>query len=437
MWSKLGLLFILTIYIMLGVAFAIRTPSWQNPDEPAHFNYVGNIAEGRGLPILQKDDYDFDYLERIKAAKFPPDMSVDSIRYESHQPPLYYLVSTPVYLVTNSLPVAQQVIAQRFVSVFFGCLLLLVVYSTVKAIFPERESLSLATVAVVALLPQHVAMSAAINNDVFSELLLSLLLLLLVKNPDESRRPQSAYLITSGVVLGLILLTKVTIYIGVLIVPLALALSRHEKIRLARIELGSAFQVLSIYLVAALISGWWFIRNAVVYGVGDLLAMNRHSEVVFGQPATGIFNIAAARHFAAVTFKSFWLQLGWMGVPADATIYAVLALLTLLSGLGFILFVARAAQEPGLLSRDQRRSLMLLGATLFLIFFVMFLYNLQFIQPQGRYLFPAILPLGLFFVLGLREIFSPRYIWLLLPLLLLGLFLIDIYALVRLVPYLY
>ncbi|MDP2727523.1 MAG: hypothetical protein Q8P59_08250, partial [Dehalococcoidia bacterium] len=88
---------ILLAYLSLGSAYAINTPLWQAPDEPAHFNYIRYLAQGKGFPILQMGDYNFDYMAQITAAHFPPQMSIDPIRYESHQPPLYYLLETPIY----------------------------------------------------------------------------------------------------------------------------------------------------------------------------------------------------------------------------------------------------------------------------------------------------------------------------------------------------
>ena len=38
-------------------------------------------------------------------------------------------------------------------------------------------------------------------------------------------------------------------------------------------------------------------------------------------------------------------------------------------------------------------------------------YNLTFVQFQGRYLFPALIPLSLFFSLGLAEAFKARWAW--------------------------
>ena len=83
---------ILVLYGIMGLAYARWTPLWETPDEPAHYNYIRYLIENRRFPVLQSSDYDFDYLQRIKAARFPEEMSIDPIRYEYHQPPLYYLV---------------------------------------------------------------------------------------------------------------------------------------------------------------------------------------------------------------------------------------------------------------------------------------------------------------------------------------------------------
>ena len=69
--------FIIVAYLLTGILYAVRTPPWQAPDEPAHYNYVKYLAENHRLPVLQMGDYPHDYLEEIKAKRFPPEMSVD------------------------------------------------------------------------------------------------------------------------------------------------------------------------------------------------------------------------------------------------------------------------------------------------------------------------------------------------------------------------
>src|SRR3974377_348346 len=89
------LLLILAVYLVLGVLYAVYTPAWQAPDEPAHYNYVRYLVQNGRFPVLQMGDYPNDYLEQIKLEKFPPNLSIAPIRYESHQPPLYYLLAAP------------------------------------------------------------------------------------------------------------------------------------------------------------------------------------------------------------------------------------------------------------------------------------------------------------------------------------------------------
>ena len=70
---------IVLVYLIIGVLYAIYTPAWQAPDEPAHYNYIRQLASGR-LPIIEADDYDQDYLmEVVFISAFAPQYSIDSI----------------------------------------------------------------------------------------------------------------------------------------------------------------------------------------------------------------------------------------------------------------------------------------------------------------------------------------------------------------------
>ncbi|MFC2031387.1 hypothetical protein ACFLWA_11765, partial [Chloroflexota bacterium] len=75
-WDQLAgwlLLTIIAVYAILGTAYAVVTPSWQAPDEPAHYNYVRHIADRHTLPLLKPGDFPAAYMEEIKAAGFPPE----------------------------------------------------------------------------------------------------------------------------------------------------------------------------------------------------------------------------------------------------------------------------------------------------------------------------------------------------------------------------
>src|SRR5438477_950662 len=89
---RAGVLAIIVFYTLFAALYATRTPAWQVPDEPAHFNYVRTLADTGALPVLQPGDYDGPYLETLKARRFPPELSIEPVRYESYQPPLYYAI---------------------------------------------------------------------------------------------------------------------------------------------------------------------------------------------------------------------------------------------------------------------------------------------------------------------------------------------------------
>src|SRR5512141_941415 len=92
------LLVILIAYFAIGALYAIMTPQWQAPDEPAHYNYIKHIVEQRALPVLQAGDYDQAYNENF--TRTPQNVqhnSIDPLRYENYSPPLYYLLAVPFY----------------------------------------------------------------------------------------------------------------------------------------------------------------------------------------------------------------------------------------------------------------------------------------------------------------------------------------------------
>ncbi len=74
---KHGLLFIILLfYFAVGSLYAVRTPAWQTPDEPAHYNVVRQMANGR-LPIIELGDYDQEFIGQVVFSNpaFPPEHS--------------------------------------------------------------------------------------------------------------------------------------------------------------------------------------------------------------------------------------------------------------------------------------------------------------------------------------------------------------------------
>ncbi len=404
--ARWGLSGIVAVYLTLSLLYAVNVPKWNAPDEPAHFNYVKAIAETGQFPILVAGDYDQALLEKLTATRFPPGESVDSIRYESHQPPLYYVLAAPVYLLARPFSLDGQVLGLRLFSTLLGALTLLIGYATVRRTFSHDRLVALATAGFIATVPMYVFINASINNDALAILVLSSIVLAsvsFVRQPDNRNVP------LLGLLLGAAFLTKVHVYAGLGVVALAVAIV-HMRSRGVATSAGRILRDLGIaYGLAIAIGGWWFVRNAWVYGGLDVLGSVRHDQVVTGQPLTGAFNPAALKHLVTTVFQSFWAQFGWMGTIIDSRLYVLLAALTALASLGLVLYLLQVARRVEAVSSSQLWSLALLALCLLMVTGVLVAYNFTYVQAQGRYLFPAIVPISAFFVLGLREVMAPKH----------------------------
>ena len=365
---------------------------------------------------LQVGDYPHAYLEEIKARRFPPEMPVDPIRYEAWQPPLYYLLAAPVYRLALGLPAERQVLALRLLSVALGTLLLLACFRTATTLAPDRPWLALGATALVASVPMHIAMTAAVNNDTLAELLGALVLWQLVarlRYPSDRWAPWSLL----GTTLGLAGLTKLS---TVILVPLALAVLVYHARRQTSAcpHLPSLCRpLLSLALPATLLLAPWLARNVAVYGSRDPLALARHASVVQGQLRTAdrVAQVGLPRvitDMVVTTFHSFWGQFGWMGVPIDSRLYTGLAIMTALACVGLLLRLFSRPPARPRLARWQAAGIGLLGTSIMLSVIVFLLYNLSFVQYQGRYLFPALIPIGIFAAAGWREITRRQRCWL-------------------------
>jgi 4-amino-4-deoxy-L-arabinose transferase-like glycosyltransferase len=422
---------ILAAGVALAAGYALGVPPWNAPDEPAHYNYVRHVATTGQLPELKPGDWNAALLERLKSTNFPKGQSVDSIAYESHQPPAFYLLATPIYNATARFPLEEQVVVLRLLSVALSGITVVLVFLAVRSIFPEELPLQLAVAGFVAFLPMRSAVDGSISNDALTELVATLLLLVMVHLLRSGLRRGSAILL--GLLLGVALLTKMTVY-GY--VPLALLVAlvsprrgkNGDPSRLPLVGLALA--------IALLLSGWWFVRNGMLYGPTDIFGLQRHDQVVVGQPRFERLDAATVGYFATTLFQSFWGQFGWMGILMDGQVYFALKLISALAAFGFLLFLARAALGKSPLTPHQKGSLLLMALALTVVLAQLIYYNLSFVQAQGRYLFPAILPIALFFVLGLRELMAPIHHRLLLALSVASLALLDLVCLTRyVIPY--
>jgi hypothetical protein len=482
------LVLIVAAYLILGSLFATRIPAWQNPDEPAHYNYTRQLAQTGAFPVIEANDWTAGLVPIGPDVK---DVPLNRLTYEDHQPPLFYTLAVPIFSIFNG-----QLIALRLFSLLIGALTIILAYLTVVTIFPTHPQLAVFAVAFVALLPQHVAIMASFNNDSLSEALLALVVLLSVRLIMNRGKLTTRNLVYLALVVGLCFITKAQAYlalpvalIGVFLAavsntPSAATFSTPDmrekqdaggrgfsrvitpatnpaeasvsQPKLADAVLRAGLIILG---VSVLIGLPWWIHSIQLYGGADFLGLQRHNAVVIGQTTTaeeiaksGIGGLLV--QLLRTTFQSFWGQFGWMSIPLDQRIYLILLAFTFVSAALFVLWwlhsfsakrrlQGQAHTKSGasiyspylVLTPQQSRALTLLAWLALFTLLAYVWYNLQFVQHQGRYLYPGLIPIATAFALGWGFIFSRReaigrWLWLALLLVLAAL---DLYLLFRVI----
>ena len=415
---------ILLAYFVVETLFVVLTPPWQAPDEPAHYQYVAHIAREHELPVLQAEDYNQEYLSLLLSGRFTPKLSVASLRYESYQPPLYYLSAVPFFWLGNG-----HLWVMRFYNVLLGAITLYLLYRCLQLVFPDNPLTSLSAVAFSALLPMHVAMNAAVNNDGLAALLFiasTWTLLSWMKRQLSTINYQLStinyqlstinYQLTLlGILLGLGLLTKIYAYSMVPISALTIVGVIWWQHRSWRGLWAGTFQALWAVIPALLIGIPLWIRNVQLYGRWDFLGLRWHDQVVVGQAGTveWISRFGWVNYFERAftfTFKSFWGVFGWLSVFMDERIYTACLIFTGVLFLGCLWATIRMISgKPDIqVNTFQIAALLLFGLILLAVTASYVWYNTKFVQHQGRYFFWGMIAISTVVAIGWREQLYPN-----------------------------
>jgi 4-amino-4-deoxy-L-arabinose transferase-like glycosyltransferase len=391
---------LLIIYLILAYRYASQTPDWQIPDEPAHYNYIRQIVDDGRIPVIQVGDWNTDYQTNLIRSGFDPQFTQDiqRVQYEDHQPPLYYLLAAPIYALTDG-----DLLTLRLLSVFLGMGVVICTFFVMIRLFPEKPTLALTATGFVAFIPQHLAMLGGVNNDSLAELLVGVTLLAVIRYLQmDNPRLRDAALI--GVLVGICFLTKATIYFMAGIVGIAI-LMRWRRDHWPKSV--ASRQIAAFAIPALLLGSVWWVHNLDVYGGTDFLGLQRHDIVAGGQLQTRDYIeddlkgdiVQYLRWFFVTTFHSFWGQFGWMAQPMSTRIYQGILLAMGLTLTGFAITFRREGW-PKSLTHPQREALLLFALMIVLVFAAFVFYNLSFVQFQGRYLYPALIPLGFVVAIG-------------------------------------
>jgi 4-amino-4-deoxy-L-arabinose transferase-like glycosyltransferase len=273
----------------------------------------------------------------------------------------------------------------------------------------ERIEVALGAAALVAFLPQHVAILASVNNDSLAGLEIGITLIgILIYLKGGRVKPWHL-----GLLVGLGSLTKLSTLFLVGIVPAAILLKWWVE-RKARARHVVPLQpllaaLISFALPMVILGGIWSAHSMQVYGFPDVFGQRQHNLVVADQARTADRIVAIGwgeylRQGVEITFNSFWGQFGWMALPLPGWMYAAFLGLLLVGGSGLIVsFMTRGhgsavpLQSP---EKWRRSGWLVLGLTVILAILAYLYYNTEFLQLQGRYMFSGIIPFAIGMALG-------------------------------------
>jgi D-alanyl-D-alanine carboxypeptidase (penicillin-binding protein 5/6) len=236
---------------LLGTLAAFIIPSGLPYDEPAHWANVEYVRTFWSLPVLGDT----------------------GVGYEGQQAPLYYVLAA---LIAGAAGQGSFVAVRLFSVVGFAVLTWLT--AVILASIARRHTLVVVGgTAFVAFNPMLIAMSATVQNDTWA-LVWGFGAIALAMRPVGERRWLRGALV--GLLVSLAILTKLTM--APLLIGLMIAYALRRRVVEPLVSIG----------VVAVVTGWWFVRNLLLYG--DLTGQSAvaRTGAVFENAPSGPFALA-------------------------------------------------------------------------------------------------------------------------------------------------
>ncbi len=387
---------LVSLFLLYGTALAVFIPAGEAPDEPAHLRYIDRLVSSRALP-------------RLEAAP-------DGQSYELFQPPLDYIFSALVLVVVHGRPIEatfrpsdefrfdragsrafqsapasevtgrRVIVLLRLVRLAWGVGLVLLLCSLASEL-PSSVGRVVLTVAPAFLLaPQLLAVASAVNNDMGAIFFVSVSLFFavsLLRSPAYGLR-KGSYASVAAVAAVLCKLTG-----AVLLAPLAVAglvLWRKGRRAVAMVLcLGIVVVVLSIL----------FHNHLRFGGPGAPFPASMRPAAV-----ESIARLVYEPRWLGGLFRSFWFKVGWLNTGFPLPAYLPLLGPTILVGIGVVESFRRRYYEG---DANGVAVVLLSGLAANLLLLLAFMVGVDW-QPQGRFLFPSLVPFCFFAGLGIARL---------------------------------
>ncbi len=415
---------IVAVFLILGLIYNATIPLFEPPDEIWHFAFADHLAQGKGLPVLSVTKSAFEreggqpplYYALVALIVQPIDRSdfPSWVRFNASHPAVTRGATsdTPnvfIHTAREDWPWTGSVLAvhvARLVSLVLGALTVIGVYR-VGRITTGRDDLAALSAALIAFTPQFVFICASVNNDSLAAATSVWVGAAALQISNIKYQLSRRHAIALGLLLGAGLLSKLGGLVLVPLVVLALLIRGIRQRSHLKSEIWPLIWMTFIILgVASLVSGWWFVRNIMLYG--DPLGWSVWlADIGMRTPTPALWQLVPE---LPALFRTYWAELP--GYSLSNPLAWLLAAITGLALIGLIKYLFSASQP---LIHDSQSASFLLpppsfvlcpsSLVLLLWFGIVLAGVLRYMQTtpaaQGRLLFPALAPIGVALAYGL------------------------------------
>lgn len=398
------------IFFCLGLMYIYASPNFESPDSIYHIGVIKWIAEHDGALPVQSPDHEHLYEQ------------------EGSQPPLYYLLMTPIWLSMDTADFDEfyyrnplvnlghhwrlgnrnlvfykqpyppdlsgtslAIYVMRLVTLGMATVAIAAVYQSARAIRPDSVGFAVLTTGFVAFNPQFLFISTSVSNDNLAAMLGALITWQLIVTLRDGFQTRRSLLLAT--LIALMTLAKLSAMAYVAIVALAgiwLALSRRDLRGL--VILGGAMLVFWL-----LIASWWYWRNLMLY---QELFGTQMMIANFGGRSTTIPRLLADE-FEGFR-RSYWGLFGWFTNLTSELHYVAMDVLTALGLAGLLAYLWKNRKQA-----FEFTVCCVLVAIVSVGLAMVIWFTLQTTASQGRLVFPYSAAISLLLAMGLSALRIP------------------------------
>lgn len=401
---KTLLFFILALALVRGFLYAAVIPPWQAPDEPAQFERAKAAlittdwnSTSKNPPAWYEDLRDslltFEFLNyTLSRLQNGPESSLD--RYIDLYQEIYggtygsrftyALIGLPILLIQHH-NITLQLYLVRLNMILMSVIIIFLAYLTTRTIFPKSDFLVLGVPTLILFIPQHTHILATVNNGNLAELLATAALYFIARGLGQRKSLPN---------LGL---------------TLALALAAMWTKATAFFFLFT-FSSLGLFYLWRYRHRWpWLLLALILLGSLVYFLAPQRLTLLFSQA----WSFLSRRQFyfnpqvISDIFKSFWAMPGWAILRLYPLWYQIWLVVCLLSIVGLAVFLISKWKSLSLEQFQlQKQTLLVFALSIGAAVAIQVGWHVltgTMLYRQGRSLYPVIVPIAIFLMLGWQQ----------------------------------